>query len=323
MDTFVVVGMGSIGKRHIRNLRKLYPNSKIYAVSSSGRNDELPECADSIIGIHEIEKYRPKFVVVASPAVYHAEHSVPLIDVGIPVLIEKPISTDLYEIEKIINSEKKYNTPVAVGYCLRFLPAFKLFRELLLDKCVGNIHNVFIEVGQYLPDWRLDKDYKDSVSVSPTLGGGALFELSHELDYCLNLFGEIDIVSAVLRSSSEFNLDVEDSADILGLNNSAVVLIHLDFLQREPFRRCRVIGVDGVLELDFIGNKITLSNNIGKKVLYSDPHLDRNVMYLNMLRDFALSIDGFEAEPVRTCEAKKVVQLIHKINQVNSSTLSL
>ncbi|WP_420229172.1 Gfo/Idh/MocA family protein [Psychrobacter sp. ER1] len=123
MNKLAVIGLGSISNRHRKNLKMLYPRSTIFAMSSSGRTpDKLPPDADIIArNIEEVISHNPDMVIVASPSTLHKEHSIRLINAGIPVLIEKPITASLVDANEIIKALKSHQTPVAIGYCLRYL----------------------------------------------------------------------------------------------------------------------------------------------------------------------------------------------------------
>ncbi|MEZ8943705.1 Gfo/Idh/MocA family protein [Vibrio sp. 10N.247.311.12] len=315
MKCVAVIGLGNIATRHRKNLKQLFPDSKLVAMSASGRipQEAVSDC-DVVVGeVNELITHEVELAVVASPAPFHAKHALPLIEANIPVLIEKPLSVSFADSELVQQTAEQHGTPVAIGYCLRYLSSTIAFKKLLAQQTVGHIYNVNVEVGQYLPDWRPNKDYRSSVSANAELGGGALLELSHELDYVQWLFGSLDVKHAILRSGDELSLDVEDCADIVAVCQSAVVNIHLDFLQRKPFRKCRVIGSLGTLEWDLIRNGITLASAKGDEVLYSEPDWDKNQMYLNMLTDFISKIEGREHSCIDITEAKQSVDLIQKI----------
>ncbi|WP_420230753.1 Gfo/Idh/MocA family protein [Psychrobacter sp. ER1] len=179
---------------------------------------------------------------------------------------------------------------------------------------IGEIYNVFVEVGQYLPDWRTNKNYKNSVSASSNLGGGALLELSHEIDYTQWLIGNLTPKFSVLRSSKALELEVEDSADILSVNSKgAVISIHLDFLQRRPYRKCRFIGSNGSLEWDLIKNNIVLNSSDRSEIIFSDPDWDKNKMYLNMILDFENLILGKPNQCITPLEAANTISFISKV----------
>lgn len=316
MQKIAVIGLGNITTRHRKNLKTIYPNAVIYAMSASGRipTDKVINADIVVNDICEIIGHRPDMAIVASPATSHARHSIPLIEAGIPVLIEKPLAANKSDTLAIIRAADKYKTPVAVGYCLRYLSSSIHIKKLLDRQSIGKLYNAFIEVGQYLPDWRSTKEYRDSVSANSHLGGGALLELSHELDYVQWLLGTLDSKYAILRSSEELLLNVEDSVDILATNNQGtVVSIHLDFLQRQAHRKCRFIGSEANLEWNLLKNEIVLITKEKDEILFSEPEWDKNKMYLNMILDFENLIFKNPNKCITLLEADSTVSLITEI----------
>ncbi|WP_312922334.1 Gfo/Idh/MocA family protein [Stutzerimonas nitrititolerans] len=318
VDKVVVVGMGNISDRHRRNIKSLYPNSTVYAVSASGRlpGDSVPDADIVCAEIWELPIAEMNMAIIASPATLHAEHAIKFIDAGVPTLIEKPLAASVKDAEKIVKSQLNTQTPVAIGYCLRYLPSTLEVRNILKSGMLGEVYNVYSEIGQYLPDWRPGKDYKKTVSASKKLGGGALLELSHELDYLSWLFGDIEPVGTILRSSVELGLDVEDSADILANSRNVVISIHLDFLQKKAYRKCRILGSKGTLEWDLIKNEIVLTDKESIEVLFDGGKDDRNKMYLAMISDFQNHILSFPNSCITINESLKTVQLIEKLKHM-------
>ena len=318
MQKVAVIGLGNIAKRHRKNLKQLYPDCTLFAMSASGRQPEqtAPDSDQRIASVDALIDRKVDMVIVASPATYHARHALPLIRAGVPVLIEKPVVTESGDLEALLQASQYYQTPVAVGYCLRYLSSAQKMHQLLQAQVIGRLYNASVEIGQYLADWRPYKDFRTTVSAKAELGGGALFELSHELDYSRWLLGELDIKAAVLRSSEELQLEVEDCVDLLAVSEQGVVTsIHLDFLQRAVHRRCRFTGSSGSLEWDLIENSIVFSDQHGSQILYQEPGWDKNRMYLDMIRDFENKVNGKEHQCISLEDAGKTITLIETIRQ--------
>ncbi len=318
MKRVAVVGLGNIATRHRRNLKKLFPESILYAMSASGRiPKETVSDADYIVAsISSIIDSKVQLVIIASPSPFHASHAIPLIKAGIPVLIEKPVSSNMADVIALQETSKRYKTPVAVGYCLRYLPSAIEMKKLIASDLLGHLYHAHIEIGQYLPDWRPNKDYRDTVSARASLGGGALLELSHELDYAKWLLGNLTLEHAILRQTKELALEVEDSADMLfSTSKQAVIHMHLDFLQRKAHRQCRFVGSKGVLEWDLIGNEIRFISTQGIQVLYSEPKWDKNQMYMAMVTDFVAKIHQQPNQCISLSEAAQCVELIEQIKR--------
>ena len=312
----VVVGLGNIALRHRRNLKSLFPEIFIIAVSASGKvTNQNVEFADQIISsLDEVVREGVDMAIVASPAPFHKSHAKLLLLAGIPTLIEKPVtssSQDVYELMKIY---EETHTPAAVGYCLRYMPSSIKIKELLDQKIIGSIYNAFVDTGQYLPDWRPSKEYQNSVSAKKSLGGGVLLELSHEIDYIQWLLGSMEVQYAHLRSSSELNLEVEELVDVILVSDTGTVCnIHLDFLQKKANRECSFIGEKGRLDWDLLSNTIMLHTGEGSEVLFSEADWDSNQMYISLLTDFLDLAAERKNSSIDLEQATKTIELIESI----------
>ena len=322
MNKVAVIGLGNIATRHRHNLKLLFPRVELLVMSASGRvpKESIDDCDGIVTSIEELVQAQVELVIVASPAPFHAQHSIPFIEAGIPTLIEKPVTTSVDDAKAINRAIELHQTPVSVGYCLRYLPSAQKLKVLLDKGLIGTLYNAHFEIGQYLPDWRPNKSYRDSVSAQKKLGGGALFELSHELDYAQWLLGPLDVKHSILRSSEELALDVEDMADIVALTESgAVATIHLDFLQRKAHRQCSFVGSEGRIDWDLMLNQLTLTTATETSVLYSEPSWDKNQMYLAMIEDFIQMIEKNKHTCIKFTDAVRTVCLIDEIKQQASN----
>jgi len=318
IEKVVVIGFGNISKRHCANLKLLYPSVKVYGMSSSGRfPSTLPTNTDAVLtSFEEVILLNPNFVIVASPATYHKEHAEKLIKSGIPVLLEKPISASLSDAKELVNCSKQSGTITAVGYCLRYLTSSLKMKELLENHFLGRVYNFNINIGQYLPDWRPGKDYKNSVSASKSLGGGALRELSHDIDYAQWLLGPLNFEFGILRTSQELELDVEDLVDVVFTTKLNVVCnLHMDFLQKQPSRKCTIIGEKGRLDWDLIKNTIQFYGADATEMVFNESEWDKNNMYIDMLIDFINKINFQENRCITVEEAHDVISLIEDIEK--------
>lgn len=249
----LIIGLGSIGRRHLRLARQINPQAQI-AVLRHGIDINIPSGADYVFfTMADALEFAPQIAVIANPATFHLSSALPLAKAGIHLLIEKPLSTTTIGVSDLLALCKKTNTVLAIGYNLRFLKSLQKFKSLVDDKVIGNVLSVRSEVGQYLPSWRMGGDYYQSVSARRELGGGVLLELSHELDYLRWLFGEVEWVSAIQCKQSCLKIDVEDTAHVLlgfapktgGV--SVIASLDMDFIRHDTVRQCTVIAEDGSL----------------------------------------------------------------------------
>lgn len=314
MNCIGVIGLGSISNRHRQNIRRLFKQASI-VVSPSNPLSTKENIKDYDIfeaDFKNLLKHSLDFVIIASPSTFHLNHSEPFLKAGIPIFIEKPIAASAKDATALLQLIERYQSRVAVGYCLRFLPSAIKAKEIVQKKILGSIYNIEIHAGSYLPNWRPDIHYKDSVSASRSLGGGALLELSHELDYYQWIFGNLILDECYLRSSSELNLEVEDVVDIIGRDsiNNSPVHIHLDFLQKEPTRHLKVLGSKGEMEWDISANLVRVK---GEKSLQFDYN---NYTYEQMYADELIAFSNCDESLIASAsESIDTIILIEKIKK--------
>lgn len=260
----LIVGLGSIGQRHLRLARQMVPQADIRVLRHQA-TDSVPVGADGVFSrIDEAVAFAPQIAVVASPAPFHVATAEALALVGVHLLIEKPLSSSLTGVKKLLKTCEEHGSILMTGYNLRFLPSLQRFRDLLGEGVIGKTLSVRCEVGQYLPSWRPNNDYRQGVSAQQALGGGVLLELSHELDYLRWIFGEIDWVKASLCRQSSLEIDVEDTAHLtLGFSPrqegwQLVAAVNLDFVRHDATRFCIAIGEKGSLRWNGLTGEVAL-----------------------------------------------------------------
>lgn len=292
-ERFLVVSLGSIGARHVRNLRHLYPQARIAVLRRAGGEADAAraEGADEVLhALDDALAFAPHAAIVASPAPFHVGVAEVLARAGIPLLVEKPLAADPLEAAALVRLCSEQSVTLAVGYNLRFLPSLRAARERIADGSIGEVFSVRAEVGQYLPDWRQGRDYRQGVTAQARLGGGVLLELSHEIDYLLWMFGAPARVAAVGGRSGQLDADVEDIVELTLQYDRPwrLVSVHLDMLQRRPFRRCRAVGTQGSVEWDALADsvRVDVPQGGGPTLLDGVALKDKNDMYIEELRDF-------------------------------------
>ena len=331
----LVASLGSIGLRHLRNTRELLPDSEIAVFRQHNKNNtDVPEGADKVfVELEDALSFKPDAVIIASPASEHIKNSLDFLGNGAHLFIEKPLAVTHSEVKELVAVTKNTNLFTMVGYVLRFQPIVGFLKNLINSGEIGEVRTANIEVGQYLPDWRPDGDYRKGVSAQKKLGGGALLELSHELDYSTWFFGDPDTIFCSSHKVSDLDIDVEDSACVVMeyKTEKAVkrVLVQMDFLQRTAHMSVKVVGSEGTLDADLIKEtaKITLPEN--ETVEVDVPKLEfGNEMYL---RQFDLFFNkSFEDYTPRFKEtedydgwvsverAARVLELVDKSKQSNA-----
>ena len=262
INRVLIVGHGSIGKRHLRIARGLLPLADIRVLSRKFP-EPVPEYADGWLGsIAEALEFKPQVALIANPSTFHIQTAQPLAEAGVHLLVEKPLANSIEGVFKLLSACRAHGSVLMVGYNLRFLPCLQKFRELIRSGFIGKVISVRCEIGQYLPSWRPDIDYRQSVSALHDLGGGALLELSHEIDYMRWIFGEAEWVKATLIKQSSLEIDVEDTAHVSlgfapeGDGRQLVANLIMDFVRQDTTRQCTAIGEKGSLRWNALSGEI-------------------------------------------------------------------
>lgn len=297
INKILIVGYGSIGTRHARVVKSLCPNIKIGILhhlkgSTSSESDNF-----EFFNIEDALAFKPQIAIIANPSPFHLSVARSLANAGIHLLIEKPLSDSMSQVEALFETAKKNHSLITVGYNLRFLKSLQKFKSILESGVIGRIHSIQCSVGQYLPSWRPGIDYRESVSANSRLGGGALLELSHELDYLIWVFGSVEWVQAFIGHQSNLEIDVEDSVylmmQFMGRNENGPIAasVNLDFIRHDSTRSCTAIGALASLRWDGINDRVEIweSSSNGWKELYAESS-ERDESYASQFNHFMNTI---------------------------------
>jgi predicted dehydrogenase len=255
VTSVLVIGAGSIGRRHARNL--------LAAGADVAICDPIAERA------HEAGAARPvpfdlagldayDGIVVASPTAFHADHVRVALAAGLPVLVEKPLAITRDGIDDIIAA----GDCVMVGFNLRFHRPVARAVELVHEGRAGAILAARAWFGSWLPDWRPSVDYRTTYSARRDLGGGVLLDAIHELDVLVWLFGdnEFRVLGALVGRVGPLEVDVEDTVKALLEHGGIPIELSLDYLSRAYRRGIEVIGDRATVRLDWSRRVLEIEN---------------------------------------------------------------
>jgi predicted dehydrogenase len=257
-----VAGAGSIGRRHISNLKKL-------GLTRLAACDPHPERLEYVVSEFQVEtfpgfeeglaSFQPDVVLVCTPPVNHVAQAMQALRAGAHVFVEKPLSDRMDGVEELRDEAAKRGAVVQVGYNLRFHPSIQKLKELVDAATVGKILWAHIEAGSYLPDWRPWQDYRKSYTARRELGGGILLDGSHEIDYVTWLFGAPQEVACMAGRVSQLEVNVEDCATVLlRFPDGMRADVHVDFIQRSYSRYCSLVGPEGKLQWDLLNSSVQI-----------------------------------------------------------------
>jgi predicted dehydrogenase len=310
---FLVIGCGSIGQRHIKNLCALGHKvtgcevdslrvrhvRKIYNIEIFNRLERAL-----------INRYDAAFI--CTPTSLHVPVAIDVAKKDINLFIEKPISNTLERIKElsiIVNNRKLV---VLVACNTRFLPSFGLAKELIDKNKIGKILSVKVECGFYLPYWHPHRDYRKSYSANKYLGGGVIFDDIHDLDSLCWLFGKVKEVFCCTDKISRLKIDTEDIAEIfLRFKSGIFAQIHFDYLQRTYRRYYEFIRENGVIIWDYINQKVELYSRKTNqsRVFYTGINVNHEIMFIKEIKHFINCIRGRERSVNDISSARKTLEL--------------
>ncbi|HEX8991692.1 MAG TPA: Gfo/Idh/MocA family oxidoreductase [Anaerolineales bacterium] len=317
---FLIAGLGSIGRRHMRNLLAL---GQADLVLLRSHRASLPE--EDLAGYPvetdlaaALDRHHPDAVIVANPTALHLEVAIPAAQAGCAILLEKPISASMQGLDRLQAAVDRGRAKVLAGFQFRFHPSLLEARKLIAEGAIGRIVSGHVHFGEYLPAWHPWEDYRTGYAARADLGGGVVLTQSHSLDYLPWLAGPVKAVWGLVGRLSDLEVDVDDTAEIgLQFVSGAIGSVHLDYNQQPPSHRFHVIGTSGTLECDLADGAVRLYS-APEKQWESTPlpeGWERNVMFMEEMRHFVKVASG-EAEPACTLvDGIRVMQLIAAVKE--------
>jgi predicted dehydrogenase len=291
-----VLGCGSIGRRHLRNLCALgltpdtlwaydpEPSARRAAAAAIGAR----EAAD----LEAVWCERPEVVIVAAPPDRHIDLALDAVERGCHVFVEKPLAASLEGVDALRGAAQRQGAIVMVACNMRFHPGPARVQELLRTGRIGTVLAARLHTGSYLPGWRPDTDYHRSYSASTAAGGGVLLDCIHELDLARWYFGPGEVLAAATGQADTLGIEVEGIAEIVIRHaNGVLTSVHLNFVQRDYRRECMVIGTDGTIYWDFETGLVQVRDGMGSiETFPQPPGWNVNAMYLDELAHYLDSV---------------------------------
>jgi len=308
-----MMGLGSIGQRHLRNIyAKFGPEVEVIVTKGRGKRHVLRADMSLDANVRFEEAYpvtvyptldealaqKPDVAFICTPTSLHMEGALRAATAGCHIFLEKPISDDLEHLEELRALRNRHGTTIYVGYMWRFHPLAIQLRTEILSQSVGRLLAVHIELGEHLPSWHPYEDYRISYAARKDLGGGSVLSQIHDLDFVYWVFGNASSVAAIGGHYSDLDMDVEDSYDaLLGMElfgSPVPVSIHVDCLQKVAVKQITVIGCDGRLVADGVAGTLQKETENGRTDLIDCAAFDRNTMFQDQLDHFFACVAGTE-----------------------------
>jgi len=299
---FLIAGSGSIGRRHLANLRALGVSAFFYRTGRRDPAAPVPDAAQEF-AIETALARRPRAVLVCNPNARHLEVALAAARAGAHLFVEKPLSHSLEGTAELLHEVRRRGLLAVIGFQYRFHPGLLRVKRWLDEGAIGEAVSARVHWGEYLPAWHPGEEWRASYAARRDLGGGAVRTLCHPFDYLRWLFGEPASVWAE-TSSRGLGLDVEDAAQV-GLRFASGVLanVSLDYLQRPRAHGLEVVGRRGrIVWADEDGAAYLHSAESERVTPFLPPSgFSRNSVFLDEMRHFLACLDGRE-RPACTLE---------------------
>lgn len=287
----IVFGCGSIGQRHIRNLRQLGYKDIAAFRTREGHYQDLPSELEvkELTQWGQVKDFGADVAIISNPTSLHLDAAVRIADHVKGLLIEKPLSYSMEGVNDFLDMVKSKRIVTFVGYNLLLHPAIKAINKEIEQSYLGRPMVFQCQVGQWLPHWHPYEDFKEAYSAKKELGGGVTLTLIHEINLAQKLFGKGKQVAAFFPKTEKLALDVDAIADIMIYHDKNMVSqVHLDYIQSPNTRFGTIIFEHGLIHYDLKNCFVSVQSghHEGDKVLWEDKAYDADHMYQEELKLF-------------------------------------
>jgi len=287
------LGLGGAGQRHLRILRERLPNVRMIGARRTGKtpvlnSDFTVKNGVTIESEYDIELFKdvneayeqnPDLVVIATPTFNHSESIIKAAKHKANILVEKPGAMNIKQAHNVTSTIKDNNVGFFISYQRRFHPLVGRLRRVLDSNKIGKLMSVRVAVSSYVPDWHPYEDFHDLYACRSDLGGGVLKTETHEIDFITWLFGIPRQIFSTYGCRGKFNIDVEDSANLLLDYDSFSVQMTMCFMQKKQERNFKFFGQKGWIEFDLINQKLVVCSYDNKDLEVYEDIVDNDELF--------------------------------------------
>jgi len=286
MSKIIIIGFGSIGKRHYNNLKKL-GQKDISIYDPYQKNIEKRIKTIEKINVSILQKFDIAFI--CNPNNHHISTATLSVKAGCHLFIEKPLSHSLRGVKNLsqICQRKKIINMIACN--MRFNPCLKFIKKYLSDKKLGKIYGIHFDTGYYLPFWRPNQDYRKNYAAKKSTGGGMILDGIHSFDlvFWLNNFAPVKKSNIIFDKTSNLKIETEDNfIAAFNFKNKTLGSVRGDYLQKSYSWTCKIVGEKGNLTWDIKENSVWLHNEKISKKIFSAKKFNPNNPYLDEIKYF-------------------------------------
>lgn len=295
---FLIIGSGSIATRHATNLLKLGHKIDVYSTYQKSLIKEVLNHSISFVEQLILEKYDG--IIIANKTEDHLHYANICIAERIPFFVEKPLSNTLHNVKDLRDKIDALELVVECGFFLQAHPQINLIRSMLSDAILGEIYYVRASVGQWLPDWRPNRDYRKGYAAH-SKSGGVLFDLIHEVELVQSLFGKIYEKQILKQSCAALEIHTEAISTINGRIDTTILChIEMDYIRRKYSRNIEIVGDAGTLNWDLYNHVVKHETSTTEMIYELDRDIKnvRDNMFIDHMKHFIKRISDPSLPPM-------------------------
>ncbi|MGX9984901.1 Gfo/Idh/MocA family protein [Soonwooa purpurea] len=297
----LIVGLGSIAKKHIAAIRKLDEQAKLYALRNQNPSSQ-EEDIENVYNVEDIKSKNIEYIIISNPTFQHYKSIKELAQFNLPMFIEKPLFSEVSkDTDDLVEAIEQQDVLTYVACNLRFLDALSFVKKQLEGKWINEV-NVYC--GSYLPDWRPNVDFRTIYSANKDMGGGVHIDLIHELDYVYWIFGTPNDTQSYFSNKSSLNISAIDYANYLWHYDQFSASIILNYYRKDSKRTLEVVTEEGTYQVDILNNTVHLDNQL---IFESKQRIIDT--YENQIRFFTNNVMGNKEKFNTIAEANTILKL--------------
>lgn len=326
------LGLGSIGQRHLINVKKIFKRAKFYAFRKKNSNLIIKNVKvkkklnlskyyklETCKSLKEAKKIKPSITFICNPSSFHLRDAKIFAQEGSHLFIEKPLLGNNIEIKKLANTLKSKSLNSMVGFQLRFHPAIILTKKIINEKKYGKVKTAYFDNLTHLPSHHPYEDYSKGYAARKSLGGGSLSSLIHEVDLIAYFFSKPYKLISKKYNSGVIKCDTDDNffsiMEFKKNNHKFLVNLNLSFTNVFEKREFRILFEKSLLVCDLIKNKINIYSNKTKKIVLSKNFkFQRNKLFFDEIKSFKKSIKSKKENFLSVKNNQDTSQLFNLLN---------
>lgn len=290
---FLIVGGGSIGQRHLSNLKQLgYNELFCYKRIVSAKFEQKFQCK-VLTQFSEVSTLQPDAILICNPTSLHVDWVKIANELESHVFVEKPLTHSKEQLHYIRNKWKSKSV-FFIGFMMRYHPLVQKIKELIDTDIIGKVYSARFEFGSWLPYWHPWEDYKTSYASKKDMGGGVINTITHELDLAQYFFGNPKQVKSVKSNFNILGIEVEELAESILIYDDKLVSLHVDYLQKDYDRNIKILGEKGKIIWDWHTNEVRVTLHKKDDMCFELQDFDVNQLYINELKHFIKLIENGE-----------------------------